>query len=340
VVAEVARIQSELGLHHPVRVQLHDSVAVPFVTGWRRPMLILPASAQAWDPAARRATLIHELAHLKRRDLQTTLLLHLVCGLLWFNPLVWHCTRRAQLEMEKACDDCVIQHGTSVRTYASHLLRIATQLGRSKCRMVGVQALAERSPISERMIMILDKKIRRDPVRRGTGYLTALLITVICSSVAILPVVAQEAETAPGQGEPVRILDSNQQDPPDAWSLRVVDPDARDEIQVLLKELQASVATAHYDEVQRTEIARRFLARLRDQLGDKVHAIDMYQEADDSLFVMVQVSVDRVSVEDDEDVKIVLRITPDGEDSFSILLPAETVVQGESDAGKARPEGE
>lgn len=333
--AEIAQVSRDLDLPHPPEVRLHRAGAVPFVIGWRRPVLILPTQALTWEPTVRRATLVHELAHIKRRDLATSLLIHLACMMLWFQPLVWRCAGRALLEMEKACDDWVLRQGIPVRTYAFHLLRTATRLGRSRRRLVGARALAERSPLSERMTMLLDRKIRREPVRQANGFLTSLAILAICCSVAALPVVAQDTlapdsvvqasptpdPPVPGDPQPAEV--PQPQVSAGEWSLRV-DPESRHEIQALLSELRAAATSDQPDQARQTELARSFVALLSDQLRKEYRHIDIYQDTADSQFVLVKVAVDRVGLEANEDVKIVLRVTPDGEDSFTILMPAES----------------
>lgn len=334
--AEIAEVSRDLDLPQPPEVRLYRTGTVPFVIGWRRPVLILPAQALTWGPTVRRATLVHELAHIKRQDLATSLIIHLACMALWFQPLVWRCAGRALLEMEKACDDWVLQQGTPVRTYASHLLRTATQLGRSRHTLVGARALAERSPLSERLIMLLDGKIRREPVPRATGFLTTLVILTICCSVAALPIVAQgtlapsspaqasPAPDAPVPGDPQPAEVPQPRESAGKWSLHV-DPESRQEIQALLSELRAAATSDQTDQVRQTELARRFVAALSEQLRREYRHLDIYQDTADSQFVMVKVAVDRVGLEAGEDVKIVLRITPDGEDSFTILMPVESV---------------
>lgn len=84
---EAARV--ECGVCQPVRLLLDEGRTIPVVWGVFRPQLLLPGEAAHWDATRLRSVLLHELAHLRRRDPLTQLLTQLACALHWFNPLVW-----------------------------------------------------------------------------------------------------------------------------------------------------------------------------------------------------------------------------------------------------------
>jgi TonB family protein len=76
----------------------------------------------------RAAALKHELAHLERKDLWTSLIAQLACAIYWFHPLVWAVARRLRREQETACDDAVLCSGFEPASYAEALIATARQI--------------------------------------------------------------------------------------------------------------------------------------------------------------------------------------------------------------------
>jgi len=129
-----------------------------------RPRILLPADADEWTDARLRAVLLHELAHVRRRDYLTQLVARLSATINWFNPLVWVAIHRMRVERELACDDQVLRAGSRPSEYASHLLEIARSANGRGLATFGGVAMARRSRLSDRLLAVLDDRRRRASV--------------------------------------------------------------------------------------------------------------------------------------------------------------------------------
>ena len=118
----------QLGIRRPVALLIHPEKTIPMVWGVFRCRLLLPAAARHWGGEQLRSALLHELAHVKRRDMMGQLLAQIACALHWYNPLVWFAAWRLGVERERACDDLVLASGVRPSAYAGHLLDVVTRL--------------------------------------------------------------------------------------------------------------------------------------------------------------------------------------------------------------------
>ena len=189
-VGEAQTLAEAFEIPGPVVVAESASVTMPIVCGIWRPLIVMPADAAQWSEERRRVVVLHELAHIKRRDCLTQSLAQLVCAAYWFNPIVWLAARRMRAERERACDDFVLAAGEKGPDYAAHLLDIAkTAQHRRIAPLVGL-AMARPSQLEGRLLAILDPKIRRSSTlyTRVASLAFVLLIAV--------PVGAVRLETA------------------------------------------------------------------------------------------------------------------------------------------------
>jgi len=164
---------------------------MPMAFGIFRPSVVMPMDADAWPAHRLRVVLLHELAHVKRRDCLTHLVAQLACAAYWFNPLAWMAARRLRVERERACDDLVLAAGTRGSDYADQLLDIARvmQAGRFSAVMAGASlAMAKRSQLEGRLMAILDPTVpRRGVTRARTAAATAAFALIIVPVASVQP---------------------------------------------------------------------------------------------------------------------------------------------------------
>jgi len=97
----------------------------PVVMGCLRPVILVPIGMLAAMPAGQiEAILIHELAHIRRRDYLTNLLQTVVEGFLFYHPAVWWISSVIRAERENCCDDLVVAINGNAREYATALIAL------------------------------------------------------------------------------------------------------------------------------------------------------------------------------------------------------------------------
>src|SRR5216684_1904057 len=139
----------------PVRLLMSDRVGVPVACGIVHPALVLPADAGSWDEERRWVVLLHELAHVKRRDCLVQAAAHLAWAMHWFNPLAFVAVSRLRAEQEGSCDDLVLSAGTPAAEYADHLCEIASNARRNLAPVWATLAIARPSRLESRVTAIL-----------------------------------------------------------------------------------------------------------------------------------------------------------------------------------------
>lgn len=175
----------QLGVRCDVPLMFSTDLTTPAAVGLRRPTIIIPAAAAQWPDEVRRAVLIHELAHVARRDCLTQAAAAVACALYWVHPGTWWMARRLRMERELACDDLVVGMGINRCDYAGHLLTLARHLSADRTPALAV-GMAAPHQVETRLLALLDHTRNRAPVTRQVraAGLAALLALMVPMAVA------------------------------------------------------------------------------------------------------------------------------------------------------------
>jgi beta-lactamase regulating signal transducer with metallopeptidase domain len=104
-VASLRAVCAIAGVKRLPRLIVTGAVRSPALFGLVRPAILLPRElADLRDPASLHLILLHELAHLQRRDLWSQVAASFILALHWFNPVAWWAARRLRAEAEMAAD--------------------------------------------------------------------------------------------------------------------------------------------------------------------------------------------------------------------------------------------
>jgi beta-lactamase regulating signal transducer with metallopeptidase domain len=147
----------DLQRSRPVRLLVSEHLEVPTAIGFRKPAIILPAwLLESTPPEELKYILLHELAHLWRRDDWTNLAQKVLKALLFFLPSVWWIERRLSLDREMACDDRVLAQTGTPRGYAECLAHVAERSFLRRQLALAQAAVGRVRQLTARVAMILD----------------------------------------------------------------------------------------------------------------------------------------------------------------------------------------
>lgn len=170
-------------IRRPARLLVSDRIATPMAIGFRSPAVMLPRPLLAqFGESELDHVLLHELAHIARRDDWTNLFVRIAGAFLSLHPIAFWVLRRIEREREIACDDWVVSMTGAARPYAASLARLF-ELCFVRRGMALASGMAGRSShLGERIELLLRRgsrftsKASPIPVTLGIVTLFALAI--------------------------------------------------------------------------------------------------------------------------------------------------------------------
>jgi beta-lactamase regulating signal transducer with metallopeptidase domain len=218
----VARLSARLGVR-PVAVRVIDGITSPAVFCLGRPRILWPVALarRPSDPWID-ATLLHELAHIKRRDHLVGWIELVAAVIWWWNPLFWFVRSSLREQAELACDAWVVSILPDARrAYAESLLALSggvfAQGGSPSLAVIGIRAGSRRA-LERRLVMIMKGQAR---VRLP---LTGVAALVVVAS-ATLP--AWAVQTPPPPPPPVPAARTQEPPPPPPPPVPATAPELR-----------------------------------------------------------------------------------------------------------------
>ena len=171
--------RQQLHIRSEVRLKTSATIPSPAVCGLHKPTILIPTVlVESLSPAEIKATLVHELAHIKRGDLWINALQTLLEVIYFYHPLVWLANAKIRKICEQAVDETVlVALGGQVEYYTNTLINIGEMaFWKADCglRLLGV-AESKRA-LEWRIKHMLSQPIPTD-ARIGVRGLLALIGT-------------------------------------------------------------------------------------------------------------------------------------------------------------------
>ncbi|MEM9410991.1 MAG: M56 family metallopeptidase [Planctomycetota bacterium] len=168
-----------------VPILITNQIDTPAACGVFRPKVLLPEwCIDQLDGDELRLIFVHELTHLKKKDVWIQLTANLISIAHWFNPLVAFAIRKLEVYREMACDQRSLELLTKFNVdqpkvaYGNVILRVATycsaQSPSPEPLLVGSFVDTNKQQIQERISMLIQLK-----PRKATTSLLAVCIILL-----------------------------------------------------------------------------------------------------------------------------------------------------------------
>ncbi len=141
----------------PVMLIETEAVQSPMLFGFVRPRILLPRGlVSGFTPGELRHVFLHELAHIKRRDILTGWVALALQAAHWFNPLVWLALYRLRAERELACDALALSYAQTDEheAYGLTIIKLLEGFGQPAWAPSLVGILEDKQQMKERIRMI------------------------------------------------------------------------------------------------------------------------------------------------------------------------------------------
>ena len=188
-----ARLQTWLllrSLGRPARLVVSDHIHAAAVLGLTSPSIaVAPPTLEALDDLELDQIVVHEWAHVQRRDDLARLAQRIIVAFAGLHPAVWWIDRQLHLERETACDDWAVQATGSAKSLAVCLTKLAALPGRPSHSVLVPAALVS-SQLTARVVRLLDRHRNMSTMRTfGPPMLVAPVLVALALAVASVELV-------------------------------------------------------------------------------------------------------------------------------------------------------
>jgi beta-lactamase regulating signal transducer with metallopeptidase domain len=227
----LAVLAARLGVSPAPALRWSTAVAAPMVVGARRPTIVVPASlAAALAPDELDAVLLHELAHVRRRDAAANLAQCVVEAALWVHPAVWLLSDAVRAEREHCCDREAVRVSGAPVALARALVRLHEAAATATPALAVAWGGGELTRRVEELVLARPAAGALGRGRRGAAGRALLGVCAAAASVAVVgapAALARDSEAlvvagAAARAVPGRVTTFEARDPAGPFTLRLV----------------------------------------------------------------------------------------------------------------------
>jgi hypothetical protein len=177
----------------PTQLMMCPSLAGATVLGFRHPWIAMPQSlVDALSIEELDQVVLHECAHVQRRDDWLRLAQALLQSALWVHPAVALICRWLSLEREIACDEWVVRRTGRAKQYARCLVRAAESGGRATVESLFAPTLfGTRHQLVRRVDRLLSPNCRLRTPSFAAAMVCMCALAAVSTHVSAIPLVGE-----------------------------------------------------------------------------------------------------------------------------------------------------
>ncbi|MDF2985257.1 MAG: hypothetical protein K0R50_767 [Eubacterium sp.] len=182
----INELKSKLNIKRKVTVKESSEISSPCVFGLKNSIVLIPKGMlDTMDSKALSAILLHELAHIKRLDLPVNLLWSILCGVHWFNPVIWYSSFVLKRNQELCADAFAMLFMTEeqIHSYGRTILQMSRKHIHSPGTMIISAGINQNnSTLKDRIISIANFSQKKYTLSFAAIVLFVILGVFLCSS--------------------------------------------------------------------------------------------------------------------------------------------------------------
>jgi beta-lactamase regulating signal transducer with metallopeptidase domain len=256
------------GAGRTARLVLSDRVSAAAVFGCGTPVIgVAPTLVARLNAVELDRVVVHEWAHVQRRDDLTNLGQLLIRAVAGWHPAVWWLDRRLAIEQELACDETVVAMTGGAKSYASCLVKLASLRAGQPDVLLATGALSS-GGLTRRVarLLLLEEFISSAWGRRAAALVVVLLVVLALGvarlriveaavSATVVRVLEPAADAIPSAMQPVAMRPSDPSSAP--WRKAVtVEPPVPDRLEASLIRLKPDSTTLSFTATPQSAPAR------------------------------------------------------------------------------------
>jgi len=126
------RLARQSGIRKNIRIFESIYIRVPLTVGYLKPVILFPVGMLGSIPPEQvEAILLHEMAHILRRDYLVNALQSIMEAIFFYHPAVWIISEKIRTERENICDDIAVKQSNDTLNYIKALTNMENLTSKS-----------------------------------------------------------------------------------------------------------------------------------------------------------------------------------------------------------------